>query len=136
MIGYSIPSFFGYLTTRNPIKALIHILTLGQADNVIRIASGGHILSLAALWDNLVSTPRYFLDLETDSEMVGVVEWAAGVSASLLSLGLGFRPDLTGAENALLANLLQGMSDYDAYLNIPYEIEARQIEGYVSGSWV
>ena len=46
----------------------------------------------------------------------GRVEWAAGVSASLLSLGLGFRPDLTGAENALLANLLQGMSKADARL--------------------
>ena len=44
----------------------------------------------------------------------GKVDWAAGVSASLLSLGLGFRPDLTGEENALLANLLQGMSKRDA----------------------
>jgi len=44
----------------------------------------------------------------------GTVEWASGVSASLLSLGLGFRPDLTGEENALLANLLQGMSKRDA----------------------
>ena len=44
----------------------------------------------------------------------GSVEWAPGVSASLLSLGLGFRPDLTGEENALLANLLQGMSKRDA----------------------
>ena len=44
----------------------------------------------------------------------GKVEWATGVSASLLSLGLGFRPDLTGEENALLANLLQGMSKRDA----------------------
>ena len=44
----------------------------------------------------------------------GRVEWASGVSASLLSLGLGFRPDLTGEENALLANLLQGMSKQDA----------------------
>ena len=44
----------------------------------------------------------------------GKVEWATGVSASLLSLGLGFRADLTGEENALLANLLQGMSKRDA----------------------
>ena len=44
----------------------------------------------------------------------GTVEWAPGVSASLLSLGLGFRPDLTGEENALLANLLQGMSNKEA----------------------
>ena len=44
----------------------------------------------------------------------GTVEWASGVSASLLSLGLGFRPDLTGEENALLANLLQGMNKRDA----------------------
>ena len=53
----------------------------------------------------------------------GRVEWAAGVSASLLSLGLGFRPDLTGAENALLANLLQGMSKADARLALG-DIEA------------
>ena len=45
---------------------------------------------------------------------VGKVDWAPGVSASLLSLGLGFRPDLTGEENALLANLLQGMNKQDA----------------------
>ena len=44
----------------------------------------------------------------------GRVEWASGVSASLLSLGLGFRPDLTGEENALLANLLQGMRKREA----------------------
>ena len=48
------------------------------------------------------------------SPSAGKVEWATGVSASLLSLGLGFRPDLTGEENALLANLLQGMSKRDA----------------------
>ena len=46
----------------------------------------------------------------------GKVEWASGVSASLLSLGLGFRPDLTGEENALLANMFQGMSKSDARL--------------------
>lgn len=28
-------------------------------------------------------------------------------------------------------NLAQGMKDYDAYLNIPYEIEARRVEDYV-----
>ena len=36
------------------------------------------------------------------------------MSASLLSLSLEFRPDLTGEENALLANLAQGMSKQDA----------------------
>lgn len=54
---------------------------------------------------------------------VGDVHWAPGVSASLLSLGLGFRPDLTGQENALLANLLQGMSKADARRALP-DIEA------------
>lgn len=30
-------------------------------------------------------------------------------------------------------NLLRGMSDYEAYLNIPHEIEARQVEAQVNG---
>lgn len=38
----------------------------------------------------------------------GEVAWAPGVSVALLSLGLGFREDLTGRENAYLANMLQG----------------------------
>lgn len=38
----------------------------------------------------------------------GEVTWAPGVSVALLSLGLGFREDLTGRENAYLANMLQG----------------------------
>ena len=40
----------------------------------------------------------------------GVVVWAPNTSVSLLSLGLGFRLDLTGRENALLSCLLQGHS--------------------------
>ena len=44
----------------------------------------------------------------------GEVVWAPNVTVSLLSLGLGFRPDLTGRENALLACLLQGLSKQDA----------------------
>ena len=40
----------------------------------------------------------------------GVVVWAPNTSVSLLSLGLGFRFDLTGRENALLSCLLQGHS--------------------------
>jgi lipopolysaccharide transport system ATP-binding protein len=44
----------------------------------------------------------------------GEVVWAPGITVSLLSLGLGFRPDLTGRENAQLACLLQGLSRRDA----------------------
>ena len=44
----------------------------------------------------------------------GEVVWAPGITVSLLSLGLGFRPDLTGRENAKLACLLQGLSRRDA----------------------
>ena len=40
----------------------------------------------------------------------GSVVWAPNTSVSLLSLGLGFRSDLTGRENALLSCLLQGHS--------------------------
>src|SRR6056300_518137 len=36
----------------------------------------------------------------------GNVHWAPGVSVSMLSLGLGFRPDLTGRDNALLSCML------------------------------
>ena len=44
----------------------------------------------------------------------GSVAWAPGATVSLLSLGLGFRADLTGRENALLSCLLQGLSKADA----------------------
>ncbi|MDG2273163.1 MAG: ATP-binding cassette domain-containing protein [Halioglobus sp.] len=38
----------------------------------------------------------------------GSVKMAPGKSASLLTLGLGFKPDLSGRNNALLAAMLQG----------------------------
>jgi len=58
-IGYSIPSFFGYLTTvRNPIKAVIQIMTLGQADTIIRIGTAGQWHSLSGLWDGI--TDHFF----------------------------------------------------------------------------
>jgi len=44
----------------------------------------------------------------------GEVLWAPGVTVSLLSLGLGFRNELTGRENAYLSCLLQGLSRQDA----------------------
>ena len=44
----------------------------------------------------------------------GQVRWAPDTTVSLLSLGLGFRPDLTGRENALLSCLLQGLSKANA----------------------
>ena len=44
----------------------------------------------------------------------GSVRWMPKATVSLLSLGLGFRPDLTGRENALLSCLLQGLTKVDA----------------------
>ena len=44
----------------------------------------------------------------------GSVDWAPGVTASLLSLGLGFNSDLSGRENAFLSCLLMGLSKKDA----------------------
>lgn len=44
----------------------------------------------------------------------GSVEWAEGVSVSLLTLGLGFRRDLSGRENAYLSCLLMGLSKKEA----------------------
>jgi len=44
----------------------------------------------------------------------GMVTWVPGVTVSLLSLGLGFKNDLTGRDNAYLSGLLQGLSKNDA----------------------
>ena len=44
----------------------------------------------------------------------GRVKVAKGKSASLLTLGLGFKPDLSGRDNALLAAMLQGSSRKEA----------------------
>ena len=44
----------------------------------------------------------------------GRVTWAPGVTVSLLSLGLGFKNELTGRDNAYLAGLLQGLTKNDA----------------------
>lgn len=49
----------------------------------------------------------------------GKVFWAPNTSVSLLSLGLGFRLDLTGRENALLSCLLQGHSKKTAKECLP-----------------
>ena len=44
----------------------------------------------------------------------GTVSWAPGVAVSLLTLGLGFRPDLSGRDNAFLSCLLLGLSRKEA----------------------
>ena len=44
----------------------------------------------------------------------GRVTWAPGVTVSLLSLGLGFKDELSGRDNAYLAGLLQGLTKQDA----------------------
>jgi len=48
----------------------------------------------------------------------GTVTWAPGVTVSLLSLGLGFKNDLSGRDNAYLAGLLQGLTKNDAKLSL------------------
>ena len=44
----------------------------------------------------------------------GSVTWAPELTVSLLSLGLGFKNELTGRDNAYLAGLLQGLTKNDA----------------------
>ncbi len=44
----------------------------------------------------------------------GSVSWAPGVAVSLLTLGLGFRQDLSGRDNAFLSCLLMGLSRKEA----------------------
>ena len=53
----------------------------------------------------------------------GSVEWAPVVSVSMLSLVLGFRPDLTGRDNALLSCMLLGLSRTEAKASVKH-IEA------------
>ena len=48
----------------------------------------------------------------------GAVTWAPGVTVSLLSLGLGFKNELTGRDNAYLAGLLQGLTKNDAKMSL------------------
>lgn len=48
----------------------------------------------------------------------GTVTWAPGVTVSLLSLGLGFKNDLTGRDNAYLSGLLQGLSKNEARMSL------------------
>ena len=45
----------------------------------------------------------------------GFVKIKPGKSSSLLSIGLGFRPDLSGRDNALLAAMLQGSTKKQAH---------------------
>ena len=54
----------------------------------------------------------------------GVVTWHPGVSPSLLSLGLGFKPDLSGRDNAYIACILRGMTRRDSLLAV------KEIEGF------
>lgn len=56
VVGFSIPSFFGYLTTRNPAKGLLRVATLGQADFLVQLASGGRWVSVPALWEGVLAT--------------------------------------------------------------------------------
>jgi len=51
----------------------------------------------------------------------GMVECSKGVKRSLLALGLGFRPDLSGRDNALISAMLQGIPKSRA-LNLLEEI--------------
>lgn len=44
----------------------------------------------------------------------GQVVWSQGTKVSLLSLGVGFRNELTGRENALMVGMLQGLTRGDA----------------------
>lgn len=44
----------------------------------------------------------------------GVIRRQPGKTASLLSIGLGFRPDLSGRDNALLSAMLQGATRSEA----------------------
>lgn len=44
----------------------------------------------------------------------GYVSKQAGVTCSLLSLGVGFMPDLSGADNVVISLMLQGMSEAEA----------------------
>ena len=53
----------------------------------------------------------------------GRVSWAPGVAVSLLTLGLGFRPDLSGRDNAYLSCLLMGLSRDESAESLP-QIEA------------
>lgn len=49
----------------------------------------------------------------------GSVQVSPGVSRAVLALGLGFRDDLSGRDNAFLSAMLQGASRAEAQANLP-----------------
>ncbi len=53
-----------------------------------------------------------------------------GASLALLSIGLGFKPDLTGRENALLSAMLQGLSRKQAKSRLPEIGEFAELGSY------
>ena len=60
----------------------------------------------------------------------GTVTWGRGVQVSLLSLGLGFKNDLTGRDNAYLSGLLQGLSKNDAGKSLKHIQEFCELGDY------
>lgn len=56
VVGFSIPSFFGFLATRNPVKGMFRLATLGQADTLVQLLSGGRWETLPAFFDQVLST--------------------------------------------------------------------------------
>ncbi|MCF8719360.1 ABC transporter ATP-binding protein [Nitrospina gracilis] len=60
----------------------------------------------------------------------GAIECPPGVRRALLSLGLGFRPDLSGRDNALLGAMLQGAGKREALEFLPDIHEFSELGGF------
>ena len=59
----------------------------------------------------------------------GYVFCRPGISTSLLALGVGFSPDLTGRDNAIMSAVLQGMSEREARKLLPHIEEFSELGG-------
>jgi len=60
----------------------------------------------------------------------GTVDYGRDYSKALLTLGLGFRPDLTGADNAMLSLVLQGKSRKESRELLPLIAEFAEVGAF------
>ena len=61
----------------------------------------------------------------------GVIHKKAGITASLLTLGAGFDPNLSGRDNALLSSMLMGFSKKETLSIMPDIIEFSELGDYI-----
>ena len=77
VIGFSLPSFFGFLATRNP-EGIFHVATFGQAYSLVQLASGGRWEGLPAFFEGVMSAMPAATAVDASSESVSLLSSVVG----------------------------------------------------------